>query len=301
MTRIEKALEIFNKGFNTKTDQKRCLELVSRQYEEDRHVITNGLLDLRNTNQMKEDADFEALYYGMPLDLHQYRPKHSATYKALFPMAVERIEYLVSLRNQIKDAPIVPVESVSKAKVLAKQIESLSMTNKIELAVMPLKTAAIERAEKEAKELVVRYVINLANVGYDLSKVAPYPKSTMSRNDYAIAMARRSTYHMITKVVSGSRRMNEPEIVEVIPEYVVKFIETTKKDAAEQYDAFVAKLIIKIGDVNEATLVGDHVWSYSILTVTKAFGNTEKWKTQMIVNISKLGKLFNQWPTRKVK
>ena len=79
-----------------------------------------------------------------------------------------------------------------------------------------------------------------------------------------------------------------------------KFVDDTMRDAAAQYDAFIAKLIRKIGDFDSATLTGSHVWGYSILTVTKGAA-TERWGTRQIVNQSVLGKLFNQWPSRKIK
>ena len=34
---------------------------------------------------------------------------------------------------------------------------------------------------------------------------------------------------------------------------------------------------------------------------THADGTTHQWRTEMIINVSKLGALFNQWPTRKLK
>ena len=94
--------------------------------------------------------------------------------------------------------------------------------------------------------------------------------------------------------------MNDPVPVKMDREEIARFIKNSKEEAAAQYDAFVAKLIRKIGVVETAELTGNHVWSYSYLNVTKADGTKESWKTQMIVNVSKLGKLFNQWPTRKV-
>lgn len=172
--------------------------------------------------------------------------------------------------------------------------------NKIALAVMPLKTSAIERAEKEAKDLVARYTEKLVEVGFDLDIAAPYPRNVWG-NSYHAMLAKRNTFCMIAKSVKGARRHGEPAIYEICPEYITKFIENSKRDAAEQYDAFIAKLITKIGEVTEAKMIGDHVWSFSILTINKPDGTVENWKTQMIVNVSKLGKLFNQWPSRKVK
>lgn len=70
-------------------------------------------------------------------------------------------------------------------------------------------------------------------------------------------------------------------------------------ETASSFDAYVEKLISKIGDCDSAEFSG-HLWSHSVLTVVKG-SNTEKWKTQMIINVSCLGKLFNQFPTRKMK
>lgn len=92
-----------------------------------------------------------------------------------------------------------------------------------------------------------------------------------------------------------------PDFVDVTDERVARYVKTAREDAAAQYEAFVAKLTVKIGAVETATLAGRGVWSHSILTVTKSDGARENWKTQMILNVSGLGKVFNQWPTRKVK
>lgn len=63
----------------------------------------------------------------------------------------------------------------------------------------------------------------------------------------------------------------------------------------------MAKLIGKIGPVTSATIKGNHVWGHSVLTITNPDAVVEHWKTRQIVNVSKLGKLFNQWPTRKTE
>ena len=173
--------------------------------------------------------------------------------------------------------------------------------NKIESVIMPLKSDAMQRAEQEATALVKRYIDKLEEANFDLNIAAPYPKSTIGRNSYMIAMSKRQTYNMLVKHVKSSRSHGEPDIVEVSAERVANFINMAKVDAAAQYESFVAKLVDKIGEVTEAKLTGNHVWSFSILSVTKPDTTQENWKTQMIVNVSKLGKLFNQWPTRKVK
>ena len=173
--------------------------------------------------------------------------------------------------------------------------------NKIEAVILPLKEDAVNRATQEAQKLVDKVTADLLAAGNDFNVCAPYPKSNRcSRPAYLQGMARVQLFRSICKSRQCTHSINEPWLADVNPEYVARFLEVARQDAAADYDAFVVKLVAKIGDVDEATLAGNHVWSFSILKVTKD-GVSENWKTQQIVNVSKLGKLFNQWPTRKVK
>lgn len=175
------------------------------------------------------------------------------------------------------------------------------MSNPIEAAVAPLKADAIKRAEQEANKLVDRVRTELAAAGNDLQKCAPYPRTNVDRMTYQRYLSRYQLFHAICKLRAATRRLDDPNYADVNDALVLRFIDQAKADAAAQYEAFVAKLISKIGGVTEAVLEGNHVWSYSYLRVVTAAGEQQTWKTQQIVNVSKLGKLFNQWPTRKVK
>lgn len=73
----------------------------------------------------------------------------------------------------------------------------------------------------------------------------------------------------------------------------------TELMAGKSFDSYVAKLEAKIGEHDSAELVGD-LWQYSTVKVTKG-SQTEIWTTQIILNVSSLGKLFNQWPTRRIR
>ena len=173
--------------------------------------------------------------------------------------------------------------------------------NKIEAAVAHLRSEAIARAEKETQTLVDRMIQDLVAVDMDLDKAAPYPKANIDKAAYQQAMTRRSMFLNIARSVKHTRRPSDPFTVEVTNEAINRVLTQAAENAAAEYDAFVAKLIGKIGEVSEAELFGNHVWGNSMLHVTKLDGTKECWKTQMIINISKLGKLFNQFPTRKVK
>ena len=176
------------------------------------------------------------------------------------------------------------------------------MNNPIVKAVLPLKTDAMNRAEEEAKKIVEKVTLVLLQHNNDLKLAAPYPKSWgADRETYLMQMSKYKLYASLVKWRKSSRSPSEPNYVDVDPTRVQKFIEDSKEDAAFQYDQFIMKLVRKIGEVKDATLEGNHVWGYSILTVTLLDDTKQKWKTQQIVNVSKLGKLFNQWPTRKIK
>jgi len=176
------------------------------------------------------------------------------------------------------------------------------MTHPVAAAILPLRNDAIERADLLAREHLIRLIAKLEEAGWNLDIVAPRPNSRDSREKYVSANRRRELFSSITTFVQDKpcRRANDPEFRARSAEREAAFIASAKEAAGLQYDAFVAKLVGKIGDCDDATISGNHIWSHSILTVTKG-GTVERWKTQHIHNISKLGLLFNQWPSRKVK
>ena len=174
------------------------------------------------------------------------------------------------------------------------------MTNPVEAAVAPLKAQAMARAEQDAVKLVLRVWEDLANHGWDMNKAAPYPRGAhMNRVAFMLAQQKYSLYGALVETVS-SRSPSDPHIVKSSERRERQYIEASIERAAGQYDAFVAKLVSKIGACDSAALEGSHVWGYSILTVTKGEA-VERWQTQQIENVSVNGFRFPQWPSRKLK
>lgn len=179
----------------------------------------------------------------------------------------------------------------------------------ISAAVSHLKEPSMERAEEATRSLAERYQITLEAAGWDLEVAYPYPSSTHhSSADFHAMKARRNMAQRLSKYDTErngvSRRPRTPNYRIWDPEGVEALVVQAREQAAHQYDAFVAKLVDKVeadGPVVEAILTGEHVWGHSILTVCHADGTTHQWRTEMIINVSKLGTLFNQWPTRKLK
>lgn len=179
-------------------------------------------------------------------------------------------------------------------------------TSPVALAVEPLKQDAIDAATKWAAEQIEHVRTLLEAAGWNIEAVAPRGDSLRDgRTAYRTKEARRAAFESVTtrrdKATSyrpGKR--HEPLFVVMDAERCAHFTVAAQKSAAAQYEAFVAKLVSKIGECKTAKLDGNHVWSHSVLTITKN-GTTEKWKTKQITNVSKLGKYFPQWPSRIVK
>lgn len=177
-------------------------------------------------------------------------------------------------------------------------------------AVAPLKIQAVAAAEVRAKEWAEARLAELAAAGWDINKIAPAPQSWgMGREEYQAKSNRRKMYECITSFESKTyndqsfHKMDLPRIVKKDQKKIDRHIEISRDIAAGQYESFVYKMVGKVGDHTAAELEKDMggLWGYSHLLVTKADGTIERWKTQIIVNVSVYGKLFNQWPSRIVK
>ena len=170
----------------------------------------------------------------------------------------------------------------------------------IEAAVRPLKEEAIDRAVSLAEKIIREVKEELARVEWDANKVAPMPSSHMSTATYRQGKTKYTLYRLVTKPLHGSRRLKDPDVRVESKEHEDRFLAKAREDAALSYEAFILKMVEKIGKVESAKLTGTHVWGYSFLDVVKEGGLKERWKTSMIVNVSKYGLLFNQFPSRKV-
>ena len=104
----------------------------------------------------------------------------------------------------------------------------------------------------------------------------------------------------VSKHTKASTRYGDPVIVVRCEEAINRVVAQAREAAGASFDAYVIKMVTKIGGVDSASVAGYHLWNGSVLTVTKG-DVVERWHTQQIVNCSSLGTLFNQWPTRLMK
>jgi hypothetical protein len=170
-------------------------------------------------------------------------------------------------------------------------------------AVEPHRAAAVKRAQQSATAVVAKLAEELAAAGWDLAKIAPFPSSMVSRRQYMMAKSRRVMFEQIANHIGGSgwRGKDTVEMMEYDAESAKRLIEQAKADASASFTSYIAKLTVKVGDVTSATISDGNLWDGAVLTVRRQDGSTERWRTKCILNVSCLGKVFNQWPTRRIK
>lgn len=173
----------------------------------------------------------------------------------------------------------------------------------IATAVEPLRKQAVKRAVEAGKGQVERVRKALEEAGGDLQKAAPYPEYRDA--SYLFKTGERMLFQSLVEDDPVHRRtygIKDSHFVLMSEKKIKRFMENVKRDANSQFDAFVRKLTKKVGDdITSAEIDGNYVWDGSILTVKRSDDSTERWRTTMIVNVSKYGKMFNQFPTRKLK
>ena len=172
----------------------------------------------------------------------------------------------------------------------------------IEQAVLPLKEEAIRYAEKYAQETIASVIAKLEQANHDINKAAPFPNSaTTTKSEYMAAMIQRRIFENLTSRVNPVYSFKQPVYVQLNDIKVQSYIMQAKQDAANQYERFVRKLQCKIGSVQSATLQGTSVWIESFLNIVKESGEKQCWKTRLVMNHSKYGRIFAQFPTRQIK
>jgi hypothetical protein len=156
----------------------------------------------------------------------------------------------------------------------------------------------VERALSHAQEFIARVRADLAAVEGQIDQIAPHPRNNMSGAQYKQAQARRASIVAICDI-SGDRFYGQ--IATISDRKASLYCGEVALAAAASCRAWINKLIAKIGPkaIASANVTGS-LWTGSTLRVTFEDGSAEVWTTKCIVNVSSLGKLFNQWPTRKV-
>lgn len=174
------------------------------------------------------------------------------------------------------------------------------MTSTIAQAVAPYKAQSQTAARARAEKMILEFVELAEANDWDLQKFAPFPHSQMSKKAYVEARKFYTFARHITTLTTTNHQYRAPEPCVLNQHGVDKFFETVESEAGQAFDDFVLKLETKVGEYDSAIIDHGSVWFDSTLEVTKG-DKKERWNTKCIINVSCLGKLFNQWPTRLKK
>jgi len=169
------------------------------------------------------------------------------------------------------------------------------------ILVEPLRQHAMNAAAVRFNQVCAGVFKQLADHDWAINKAYPYPHGHMSRAQYAEAKRDHNLAASLTRVVGNPvRRFSDPLIVEADGAKQSKLIDEVRAMASSSFDAFVAKLEGKVGPYSSCAFLAEGTWNNSVIEFQTPEGPA-RWKTQCILNISKLGLVFNQWPTRRVK
>jgi hypothetical protein len=175
----------------------------------------------------------------------------------------------------------------------------------VALAILPLMLKAQDEREREERDDIAKLKAELEANDMDANKVAPYPKHGAYDSAHYLAKGKYDFCHRVAKTDYDRKWVKGSCFVKLDEEMIARYIERARDEAGFEFELFVYKLCAKVGSVQTAELDTEYdtshgyaLWIRSKLTVTKAEG-AEVWNTKRILNRSKYGRPFYQYPTRK--
>ena len=171
----------------------------------------------------------------------------------------------------------------------------------IQEIVEPLKQKSIDAAVAFMKNRIDNAYDILEAADWDINKIAPRASYNMGNEEHRAASAKRNFLERITKRDHNRYITNGVDTVFKNETGADRILSEVAVMAGESFENYVAKLNLKVGEYDDATMeFVNGLWTESLIKVTKG-DKVENWKTKVITNFSKHGLAFNQWPTRMVK
>lgn len=168
-------------------------------------------------------------------------------------------------------------------------------------AVAALATALLKNKMRRYNEVVEQMTAH----GWDFHAAFPYPSAFDF--DY---MNKRIEYNFaaqVTQSIVTCPSPNRPDYRKLREGVTERFVQEADRDATTMIRAYAQKLAGKVTAADADYKIAsveytgrNDPFAASVLRMVDAAGNTMVWSTRCILNCSCKGKLFNQWPTRKV-
>ncbi len=260
-------------GFTTKTAQKDVLDTITKTAEKIQKVYKDTYLAMRGSGTPAHQ-DF---YYEFPA-VHVWKAKHVALANSLYPQFsahADAMTTLAALRVKVKAVEVVKKATVAEVKA-AKAAELAEEGN------LDILINAMQDVKAQTVELYVDYIKK------QLEASNMYIPKTVGREqaEFIRSMTKCESYSDPVRSFSA-----EKEAV---------LLNSAKESAEFSFLQFMHKMVLKTG-ANKIAKVSfsGKIWNRCTVTIECVNGETIRLNTSIIVNVSKFGKLFNQWPTRK--
>ncbi len=255
-----------------------------------------------NPADRSENDTFQDLYYSKPdtipsfksfgkkLDKFKGADRESPVFKA-YLAAWESMKDRVAEVDAMKDG-VVSATTQREVKKSA-EVAKIQKYVKDNGALINVLNSNREEYKREAGDRAAKqydyYAEVLKAAGYNLDVAAPIPESRIGREAYRAMQNKRD---VLSRASGGTGKPSEA--------FKARHVQQAILVAEASFDEWVAKMVQKIGkDVKSATMSGNP-WTGSVLRVETVDGESQVWKTQMIINSSKYGKMFNQFPSRQM-
>lgn len=277
-------------GQIAKADWTEAKNALSRQVERASNEATKIYLQM---DQVAREP-YTDLYWDQPHGLHELGKAEKTAVKSpdgAFKRAmldvVATFKPLKQKLEQLKPLIVTATQqrTATKAQQATQRQAEEGSSAALVTALKAHRGQYVEEARKRALQFIDDFKRKVQDRG-GIDSVAPAPTREIRQSDPTAARKAADKRARIAALLDQDSN-----------EYATR--EATA--AGESYDSWVYKLVQKIGKpVADAEVSGDP-WTGSTITVTTRDGEQQKWNTQMIINRSKLGKMFNQFPTRRAK
>lgn len=286
---VTAAVEAFEAGFATKTAKTNALAALGRAFDILRERIAQMCLDSGGPERQMPKPQQE-LYWAMPYQLNNWRPKHAAQVAKLFNEGAQiaaQIDRLVELRAQINDAEVAP-----KAPTKAAREESirLSATGKVYADEFGKLAPELEKDFEDYITGAFRRLTDkygdamVAKLGADYwRKKLP---EDVSEGDVATFK-----HPVRTFLTVASLRNNGPAQIDR-----ARLDKEAKAYAKQQIDQFVVKLTQKLGDLTDVRIRQVNAHGFECMIEGSLRGHKVLVKQSRKFVVNQHGTFFHQWP-----
>ena len=273
-----------------------------------------------NPDPRTQTEEWQNVYYAHPAahQIGSFNRKVEA-FVAKFPETGEMVRQWAKEVNNLaaqviaeKVAPKPPTKREVAATERKEKVKALAgLTAMVGEAMAPSRDQFKTAIKAKLTDDLSKLESDLKAADWDFRKARPFPATNIGREAYIrMEEARRDALRWVDFAnPSGSMKGPQPCTLQGTPSEREARLESKSNQLAdESYQAFTFKLADKIAEaaggkeVKSVTHVsGGDVWGWSTLRAGLADGSEIRLETKQIINVSCLGKLFNQWPTRVAK